>query len=90
MAEKLPYYLHHMLHLVNDDLNACIADLNQGISLNNQNEALNNDMRKIISEAEQAQSSSSSSSKLNKEQTRSDGTHHILLSAYQRDDDIEH
>jgi hypothetical protein len=79
-----------MLHLVKDDFDACIADLNQGIALNNQNEALNNDMRKVITKAEQAQSSTLSPSEPNIEQTRNEGGHHILLSAYQRDDDIEH
>jgi Flp pilus assembly protein TadD len=92
LGESNPLFLFKrgILHLANDEFDACIADLNLGISQNNLNEALNDDMYKIITKAEQAQSSSLSSSKLNGEQPRSDGGHHILLSAYQKDDDIEH
>jgi Flp pilus assembly protein TadD len=93
LGESDPLFLFKrgLLHLVNDEFSACIADLNQGIALNSQNEALNNDMRKIISKAEHAESPSSpSTSDLDKEQSKSDVGHHVLLSAYQRDDDIEH
>ncbi|MCG7977020.1 MAG: tetratricopeptide repeat protein [gamma proteobacterium symbiont of Clathrolucina costata] len=92
LGESDPLFLFKrgMLHLVKDEFNACIADLNQGIALNSQNDALNNDMRKIIHKAEQIQSPSSSPTELNKEQSKSDGGRHILLSAYQRDDETEH
>ncbi|MES9948138.1 MAG: tetratricopeptide repeat protein [Candidatus Thiodiazotropha sp.] len=92
LGESDPLFLFKrgMLHLVKDEFNACIEDLSQGIALNSQNEALNNDMRKIISKVEQFQSLSNSSSEVNNEHSRSDGGHHILLSAYQRDDDTEH
>ncbi|MEW8689442.1 MAG: tetratricopeptide repeat protein [Candidatus Thiodiazotropha endolucinida] len=92
LGESDPLFLFKrgMLHLVKDEFDACIADLNQGIALNSQNDALNNDMRKIIHKAEQIRSPSSSSTELNKEQSKSDGGRHILLSAYQRDDETEH
>lgn len=92
LGESNPLFLFKrgMLHLVNDEFDACIEDLNQGISRNSQNEALNSDMRKIINKAEQTRSQSSSSSDQNTEQSKSDGGQHILLSAYQRNDEIEH
>ncbi|MES9989047.1 MAG: tetratricopeptide repeat protein [Candidatus Thiodiazotropha endolucinida] len=91
LEESDPLFLFKrgMLHLVKDEFNACIADLNQGIALNGQNDALNNDMRKIINKAEQIRSPSLPSEQ-DKEQSRSDGGRHILLSAYQRDDETEH
>lgn len=91
-ADPLFLFKRGMLHLVNDEFEACISDLNHGIKLNSQNEALNNDMRKIISKAEQLENPSSSpaSPDLNKEQSTNEGGRHILLSAYQQNDETEH
>ncbi|WP_316364189.1 tetratricopeptide repeat protein [Candidatus Thiodiazotropha sp. CDECU1] len=89
-TDPLFLFKRGMLHLVNDEFDDCIKDLNQGIALNSQNEALNNDMRKVISKAEQVIKPASPSSELDKEESGSDGGHHILLAAYQRDDDTEH
>jgi tetratricopeptide (TPR) repeat protein len=56
LGEKDPLFLFKrgMLSLAQDDFAACIADLQQGISLNKVNPNLNNDMQKIITSAEQA------------------------------------
>lgn len=89
-SDPLFHFKCGMLHLVNDEFDACIEDLNQGIALNNLNEALNNDMRKIINGAEQARDKPMSPSVPDQEQGGNDGGRHILLSAYQRDDETEH
>ena len=92
LGESDPLFLFKrgMLHLVTDKFDACIDDLNKGIILNNLNEALNNDMRNIIAKAEQARDMSSSPSETAEEHPRGDNGHHILLSAYQRDDETDH
>lgn len=92
LDESAPLFLFKrgMLHLVNDEFDACIEDLNQGIALNISNEALNNDMRKIIIETEKTRNMASASTEPDQEQKASDGGRHILLSAYQRDDETEH
>lgn len=76
-----------MLHLVNDEFEACINDLSQGITLNTLNEPLNYDMQRIIDEAKQRLPSQNSATGTTP--ARGDGRH-VLLSAYQRDDDTEH
>jgi tetratricopeptide (TPR) repeat protein len=90
LGESNPLYLFKrgILHLVEDKFKQCIEDLNKGIALNSQNEALNNDMRKIISQAEELYNKPTNTTEQNQE--RKDGNHHILLSAYQNDNETEH
>lgn len=92
LGESDPLFLFKrgMLHLVNDEFEACIDDLNQGITLNNLNEALNNDMRNIIDRAKQAQVTQIIAPEPDREHGAADGGRNILLSAYQRDDETEH
>ncbi|MES9851118.1 MAG: tetratricopeptide repeat protein [Candidatus Thiodiazotropha sp. L084R] len=91
LGESNPLFLFKrgMLHLANDEFDPCIDDLNRGIALNNLIEALNNDMRKIVSEAELARGKASTPSESDQESIK-EGGRHILLSAYQRDDETEH
>jgi tetratricopeptide (TPR) repeat protein len=89
-SDPLFLFKRGMLHLVNDEYDACIDDLNQGIALNNLNEALNNDMRNIIEKVELARTTQSVAPKSPKTQAINDAGRHILLSAYQQDDETEH
>jgi tetratricopeptide (TPR) repeat protein len=89
-SDPLLLFKRGMLHLVNDRFNACIDDLNKGIELNNLNEALNEDMRNILAKAEQARDMTSITSGITEGHKRNESGHHVLLSAYQRDDDAEH
>jgi tetratricopeptide (TPR) repeat protein len=89
-SDPLFLFKRGMLHLVNDEFDACIEDLNQGIALNKMNEALNNDMQKIVTQAEQARSAQTDSPSTTQEQPSSVGGRHLLLSAYQRNDETEH
>ncbi len=92
LGESDPLFLFKrgMLHLINDEFDACIADLNHGIELNQLNDALNNDMQKIIVQAEQARTQQSVPPSTNAGQTSSETGQHILLSAYQNSDETEH
>jgi Flp pilus assembly protein TadD len=92
LGDSNPLFLFKrgMLHLVNDEFDACIDDLNKGILLNNLNEALNNDMQNIIMRAEQARDMALLKSNTAPKQPSGDNGQHILLSAYQRDDETEH
>jgi tetratricopeptide (TPR) repeat protein len=92
LGESDPLFLFKrgMLHLVKDEFDACIDDLNRGIALNNLNEALNNDMRNIIDKADAARNMQSVPAEPAEESKISDGGRHILVSAYQRDDEPEH
>jgi tetratricopeptide (TPR) repeat protein len=95
LGEENPLFLFKrgMLHLVNDEFEACIADLNKGISLNDFNPNLNNDMHKIAAAAEQVLSNQGKSAHPQSapatagEKTSSPkgrGGKHVLLSAYQQ------
>lgn len=88
-----------MLHLASDEFEACIADINKGMPLNNFNPNLNNDMQRILVSAEEAlnhnkQNAAAAKSEANdskKEETDSGkkgkGGKRALLSAYKQNDD---
>lgn len=95
LGENNPLFLFKrgMLHLVNDEFEACIADLNKGISLNDFNPNLNNDMQKILASAEQVLSNQAKGVQpkpapaANEEKAsskKSKSGKHVLLSAYQQ------
>jgi Flp pilus assembly protein TadD len=93
LGENEPLFLFKrgMLHLVHDRFEACIEDLRRGIALNTLNEALNNDMRNIIARAETARLNLPGSAVESDAPRPASGSgHHVLLSAYHRDDDTEH
>ncbi|HHJ13939.1 MAG TPA: tetratricopeptide repeat protein [Gammaproteobacteria bacterium] len=95
LGEDDPLYLFKrgMLHLVRDEFEACIADLNRGIEANTMNEDLNNDMRRVAGSAEEALRARQGAPAAEAPEPASPaagGGRHILLSAYQRDDDNTH
>lgn len=96
LGEENPLFLFKrgMLHLVNDEFEACIADLNKGISLNDFNPNLNNDMNKIAAAAEQALNNPAKGTQSRQAPAgaeaktpsqKSNSGKHVLLSAYQQD-----
>ncbi len=85
--EALYLFKRGMLHLIRDEFEGCIADLNKGISLNTLNDDLNNDMRRVAASAEDALRSRAIDTQTLEDKPIPTGGRHVLLSAYQRDDD---
>ncbi len=87
-----PLYLfkNGMLDFTNDQFEDCITKLEQGISLNTENEPLNNDMLKVITQSKAALDRSAPLS--NKPETIAETEEHkkvISLSAYGSQDEDE-
>lgn len=94
LGENEPLFLFKrgMLHLVRDEFQFCIDDLKKGIELNTLNEDLNNDMRRVAASAEGALHAQGAAAGMPpaEDTPKNAGGRHILLSAYQRDDDTTH
>jgi tetratricopeptide (TPR) repeat protein len=91
LAKDNPLFLFKrgMLHLAKDEFAECVADLQLGISLNDEQEHLNRDIQGIIERAEAARAASqdaasSTPPKTSNRNTKSRPNHsRSLLSAYQ-------
>jgi len=102
LGENHPFWLFKegMINLANDEFDACIDKLGKGIKINTINEALNNDMRKVMSRAQEAldampekpeaQDAKPATTQSRKKTTkRTAKGNQILLSAYKSNDDDE-
>ena len=90
LGDQHPLYLFKtgMLHLAKDEFDACIQNLEKGISLNNANEPLNKDMQRIIDNVKDIQPSSQTEiNAADAENTPKKAKSNILLSAYNSDKD---
>jgi tetratricopeptide (TPR) repeat protein len=84
LGDQNPLYLFKagLLALSENEFDACIEQLEQGISLNKENEALNNDMLRVIEDAKKAKQSAQDDDDNDDDASGSN----ILLSAYQRNE----
>ena len=81
-----PLYLFKsgLLHLIRDELPACILALEQGITNNVDNEPLNEDMRRVLNDLQQRTGVAKSAPD---EPAQFGGASHALLSAYRQNRD---
>jgi tetratricopeptide (TPR) repeat protein len=83
-----PFYLFKrgLLHLVRDEFAESIADIEQGIKLNQLNQPLNNDMRRILKEIT-GRNPDLKSQLVESDSETTTQAGHMFLSAYQDKDD---
>ena len=94
LGEEDPFCLFKtgMLLLAEDDFENCIRYLEKGIANNTINLPLNNDMKRVMEKAKAAllnskDDAASDNADKNEEETSTKRGHHVLLSAYNREDD---
>jgi len=99
LADNHPFRLfkNGMLLLATDQYEKCIETLEEAIKFNTINEALNNDMRRVIEKAKAALSKQGSEpvkgvdsvDDTDRHDKKSNPRKHVLLSAYQSNEDVD-
>jgi tetratricopeptide (TPR) repeat protein len=86
LARHDPLYLFKsgLLHLIRDELPACIQALEQGIANNSANEPLNDDMRRVLNDLQERTAAAQGT---HGEPAPFSRTSHALLSAYRQNRD---
>ena len=84
-TDALRHFGTGLIHLMKDQFDDCVRDLEAGMAMNSLNAPLNNDMRRIVDEVARLRAAGQvapASEAAPAPQADADGSNHLLLSAY--------